>query len=151
MILLAADGPVKVLSCSSSYLFPTPIGNRDTPRKRENGFNRHHTERGLCFLKKKKKNPKPTKHHLQQKNGKSLKFFPAMNFHVLLASLHPHRLKTIKGKNDDASVTVLAKMSSISPKHNKIVHGQQNATAHSMTTSSLFSNVKKSQYVVFFL
>lgn len=35
MILLAADGPVKVLSWSSSYKFPTPIGNRDTPMKRE--------------------------------------------------------------------------------------------------------------------
>lgn len=81
--------------------------------------------------------------------GKS--FFPTVNFYVLLASLPPHRLKAIKGRNGDALITVLAKMSSISPKHNKIMCGQQNAAADLMMTSSLFFKCKKSQYVVFFL
>lgn len=83
MILLAADGPVKVLSCSSSYLFPTPIGNRDTPRKiEEKVLNGHSGEGGLLLY---------LLHSLLLKKELG-KAFPTVNFHVLLASLHPYTL-----------------------------------------------------------
>lgn len=85
----------------------------------------------ICFLKKKKKNWDKS-------------FFPQL---IFMFYLHhpPHSLKAIKGRNSDALITVLAKLSSVSPKHNKIMHGQQNTAADLMTTSSLFFKCKKSQ------